>query len=82
MEREALAADFGQRLVFHGGMDNQYTLPFGSPADVRQQVCENLRIFKNCKGYIVSPCHNIQVNTPTANIVALYEAVHLHAVAT
>jgi uroporphyrinogen decarboxylase len=82
MEREALAAEFGQRLVFHGGIDNQYTLPFGSPADVRQQVCENLRIFKNCKGYIVSPCHNIQVNTPTANIVALYEAVHLHAVAT
>jgi uroporphyrinogen decarboxylase len=82
MEREGLASDFGQLLVFHGGVDNQYTLPFGSPADVRQQVRDNLRIFRDSKGYIVSPCHNIQVNTPTANIVALYEAVHQHGMAT
>ncbi len=75
MEREALARDFGRSLVFHGGMDNQHTLPFGTPAQVREQVRENLEIFQDCKGYIVSPCHNIQANTPTANIVALYEAV-------
>lgn len=76
MDRQSLAADFGDKLVFHGGVDNQYTLPFGAPEDVRRQVRENIEIFSNCKGYIVCPCHNIQANTPTANIVALYEAVH------
>ncbi len=76
MDREALARDFGRRLVFHGGVDNQRTLPFGSPADVRREVLENLRIFGGGKGYIVAPCHNLQPNTPTANILALYETVH------
>jgi uroporphyrinogen decarboxylase len=76
MDRESLADEFGHQVVFHGGVDNQYTLPFGTAEDVRRQVRENIEIFKNCKGYIVCPCHNIQANTPTANIVALYEAVH------
>ena len=65
----------GGRVVFHGGVDNQQTLPFGSPADVRREVEENIALFSPCKGYIVAPCHNIQANTPTANIVALYETV-------
>jgi uroporphyrinogen decarboxylase len=76
MDREALAADFGHDLVFHGGVDNQFTLPFGAPADVALEVRENIAAFAPCKGYVVSPCHNIQANTPTANIVAMYEAVH------
>jgi uroporphyrinogen decarboxylase len=75
MEREALARDFGSALIFHGGVDNQRTLPFGAPEDVRREVRENIRIFRGCRGYIAAPCHNIQANTPTENIVALYEAV-------
>jgi uroporphyrinogen decarboxylase len=76
MDRAELAREFGSRVVFHGGIDNQYTLPFGTPEEVRRQVAENLDIFRGCKGYIVAPCHNIQPNTPTRNILALYAAVH------
>ena len=76
MEREGLARDFGKSLVFHGGVDNQQTLPFGTPDDVKNEVTTNIQIFRQCKGYVVAPCHNLQPNTPTANILALYEAVH------
>lgn len=75
MEREGLARDFGLSLVFHGGIDNQQTLPFGTPEDVRREVEENIRIFRACKGYVVAPCHNIQANTPTGNVLALYDAI-------
>jgi uroporphyrinogen decarboxylase len=75
MEREGLARDFGAAVVFHGGVDNQKTLPFGTPEDVRREVADNIRIFKGCKGYIVAPCHNLQPNTPIENILALYKAV-------
>ena len=75
MEREGLARDFGASLVFHGGVDNQQTLPFGTPDEVRREVAENIRIFSQGKGYIVAPCHNLQPNTPTENILALYAAV-------
>ena len=34
MEREKLVADFGGRIIFHGSIDNQQTLPFGTVDDV------------------------------------------------
>jgi uroporphyrinogen decarboxylase len=73
MEREALKADFGAQIVFHGGVDNQYTLAFGTVDEVRQEVLDNLRILGAGGGYILAPCHNIQPVSPPANIVAMYE---------
>jgi len=73
MEREALKRDFGDKLVFHGGMDNQYTLAFGSVEEVRQEVLDNIHILGKGGGYILTPCHNIQVVSPPENIIAMYE---------
>jgi len=73
MEREGLVRDFGDKVVFHGGMDNQYTLAFGSVEEVRQEVLDNLRILGEGGGYILAPCHNIQAVSPPENIVAMYE---------
>jgi uroporphyrinogen decarboxylase len=75
MDREGLARDFGRDLIFHGAVDNQQTLPFGTPEDVRREVAENIEILGRYGGYIVAPCHNIQAITPTANVLALYDAV-------
>ncbi|MFH1022205.1 MAG: uroporphyrinogen decarboxylase family protein [Planctomycetota bacterium] len=73
MELDGLARDFGGAIAFHGGVDNQKTLPFGTPADVREEVRRNLSIFRG-RRYILAPCHNIQPVTPTENILALYAA--------
>ncbi len=73
MDREALKHDWGDRLVFHGAMDNQRTLPFGTVEDVRQEVRDNVRILGACGGYILAPCHNLQANTPIENVLAMYE---------
>jgi uroporphyrinogen decarboxylase len=75
MERDRLAAEFGRDLVFHGGVDNQHTLPHATPVEVCAEVLENARLFAACRGYVVAPCHNLQANTPTANVLAMYEAV-------
>lgn len=76
MEREGLKADFGDRLIFHGGVDNQYTLPFGSVDEVRQEVLDNLRILGAGGGYILAPCHNIQPVSPPENVVAMYQTCY------
>ena len=73
MDREGLKRDFGNSLIFHGGVDNQYTLPFGSVEEVRQEVLDNYRILGAGGGYILAPCHNIQSITPPENIIAMYE---------
>jgi uroporphyrinogen decarboxylase len=75
MEREGLVRDFGDRLIFHGAMDNQQTLPFGTPGDVRKEVLENIEIFRGAR-WVCAPCHNLQPVTPTENIVAMYETIH------
>ncbi len=73
MEREGLKRDFGRQVIFHGAVDNQQTLPFGSIDDVRHEVIDNLRILGEGGGYILAPCHNIQAVTAPEKIVAMYE---------
>jgi len=74
MDREGLKRDFGDKLIFHGAMDNQYTIPFGTVEEVRQEVLDNYRILGAGGGYILAPCHNIQSIGPAENVVAMYEA--------
>jgi len=76
MEREGLKRDFGSKLIFHGAMDNQETLPFGTLEDVRAEVLDNLRILGEGGGYILAPCHNIQAVGPPENVVAMYETCY------
>ncbi|MEA3403483.1 MAG: uroporphyrinogen decarboxylase family protein [Armatimonadota bacterium] len=76
MDREGLKRDFGDRICFHGAMDNQQTIPFGTTEDVRQEVRDNFRILGAGGGYILGPCHNIQPITPPENVLALYETAY------
>lgn len=73
MDREGLKRDFGDKLVFHGGVDNQYTLAFGTVEEVKREVIENIEILGYDGKYILAPCHNIQPVSPMENIVAMYE---------
>lgn len=73
MDRHRLKNEFGDSLVFHGAVDNQFTLPFGSPQEVKVEVVDNITILGADGGYILAPCHNIQPNTSLENILALYE---------
>jgi len=68
-----LKRDYGDRLCFHGGIDNQYVLPFGTEEDVRAEVraCKEA-LYSDGTGYILAPCHNIQANTPIENILVMY----------
>jgi uroporphyrinogen decarboxylase len=71
----ALKAEFGKDVCFHGGVDNQQTLPFGTPGDVRAEVKRLIEaLASDGTGYILAPCHNVQPITPVENVVALYEA--------
>lgn len=76
MDRQMLKDTYASKVVFHGAVDNQYTLPFGTLEEVRQEVRDNLRILGAGGGYILAPCHNIQPLTPLENILAMYETVN------
>jgi uroporphyrinogen decarboxylase len=73
MEPAGLKRDFGDRIAFHGGLDTQSTLPFGSPQEVRAEVRNRVGTLGKGGGYIIAPSHNIQPDTPVENILAMYE---------
>ena len=76
MEPDRLMDEFGGRIVFWGGgVDTQQTLPFGTPDEVRAQVAERVRIFSQKNGFVFNTIHNIQCNTPTENLLAMFEAL-------
>ncbi len=76
MDAKMLKEKYGDKLVFWGGgIDTQKTLPFGSPAEVRQQVWERLEILSKGGGYVFNPIHNVVGGTPVENLVAMYETV-------
>jgi uroporphyrinogen decarboxylase len=71
----ALKEQYGKQLCFHSAVDNQQTLPFGTPDDVRAEV-KYLVETLGCDGtgFIIGPCHNLQAVSPVENILAMYEA--------
>ncbi|MBN1878388.1 MAG: methyltransferase [Anaerolineae bacterium] len=76
MDPAALKREFGDQISFWGGgVDTQQTLPFGTPAAVREEVRERIRIFGPGGGFIFNTIHNVQPLSPVENVVALYEAV-------
>jgi uroporphyrinogen decarboxylase len=66
---------FGRSLSFWGAIDQQQLLPFGTPAEIAADVREKIRILGEGGGYMVSPAHIIQEDTPLENVEALIEAV-------
>jgi len=72
-----LKREYGQKLCFHSAVDNQQTLPFGTPDDVRREVRYLIRTLGSDRtGFIIGPCHNLQPVSPVENILALYETAN------
>ncbi len=74
MDLAGLKRDFGGRICFHGAVENQRILPFGTPDDVRAEVRHCIdALAGDGTGYILASCHNLQSLTPVENIVAMYD---------
>lgn len=83
MEMTELKAAFGHRICFHGAIENQRILPFGTPEEVRQEVRHCIdALASDGTGYILASCHNLQPNTPVENILAMYDEAWRYGVRT
>jgi uroporphyrinogen decarboxylase len=74
MAPESLQSEFGGRLCFHGGIDMQALLPFGSPDEIRAEVRRYCDTLGDGGGYILAPAHLFQPDIPPENILAVYDA--------
>ena len=74
MDPVALKREYGDRICFSGGVDEQELLPRGTPADVKAGVHRLLDTMAPGGRFFIGPTHNFQDDIPTENIVAMYEA--------
>jgi len=61
------------KLAFCGLISTQKTLPYGTVDECRAEARHRLDVIAKGGGYIFSPAHCIQPDTPLENILAVYE---------
>lgn len=73
MDTAHLKREFGNQIGFWGGIDNKRALPAGTQADVRAEVARRIRDLAPGGGYVLAAVHNIQVDVPPENVVAMFD---------
>lgn len=73
MAAEKLKEKGRGRLCFHGGIDLQHLLPFGTTTEVKAEVERRKNILGNGGGYICAPAHSLPEDVPVENILAMFE---------
>lgn len=69
---------WGDRLILHGTISVQTTLPFGSVEDVKNVVKKTFQECGEDGGLILAPTHSPQPETPIENIVTMYLYARKH----
>jgi uroporphyrinogen decarboxylase len=80
MSPQYLKDTFGGRLAFHGCISTAGPVAYGTPEEVEADVKQTLEIMMPGGGYLLSPTHQLQDNSPTENVVAMYEAAKKYGV--
>lgn len=76
MDSFELKKEFGNRMSFHGGVDIQKVLPFGTEEEVIAETKMRIKAFAPGGGYILSASHNVQADTPPANFMTMIKTAH------
>lgn len=74
MDPETMAADFGGKIIFHGGIDTQHILPFANPEEAYKHAQYIIETLGQGNGYIFAPSQILGADIPIENIIAMYRA--------
>lgn len=72
MEPVLLSKKYGKEITFHGGLDTQQVLPFGSIDDVRLHVMEIVKTLRTKGRFIAAGSQILGSDIPLDNILTMY----------
>ncbi len=77
MELDKLKAEFGDKIIFNGGIDSHHTLMEKDTAGVREDTRKVLETMMPGGGYIAGASHDtILEETSVENVLAMFDAIH------
>ncbi len=68
-----LKKKWGDKITFWGGLGSQSSIPFGAPAEIRQEIRRLRSQMSKGGGYILAPAKPLRPETPIENAVAIVE---------
>ncbi len=80
MAPEYLKKQFGGRLAFHGCISTAGPVATGTVTETINTCRKTLDIMMPGGGYCFAPTHQLQDNSPTGNVVAMYETAREYGV--
>ncbi len=81
MDTRTLKRAFGDDIAFWGGgCDSQQVLPFGTPAQVADEVKRRIDDLAPGGGFLFAPIHNVQAEVPPENVIAMFETARQYGV--
>jgi uroporphyrinogen-III decarboxylase len=78
MSPDYLKKTFGGRLAFHGCISTAGPVATGTVEETIDDCRRTLEIMMPGGGYCFAPTHQLQDNSPTENVVAMYETARRH----
>jgi len=75
MDPDTLKKIYGENLCFWGSIDEQHSLPFGTPEDVKEEILLRLKTVGRDGGLILAPTHHVQLDTPMENFWAMVNTI-------
>jgi len=75
MDPHYLKKRYGKNLSLWGTIDIQETLPFGTPQQIEDEVKDRIKNIAPRGGFIISPAHNIQIDTSMDDFFVFWNAV-------
>lgn len=74
MQPEKLFPAYGDRISFHGAIDEVELLPHATAEEVYAETTRIISVLGQNHGYFVSPSHQVQGDTSVENILAIFKA--------
>ena len=77
MELEKLKSDYGDKIIFNGGIDSHHILMEKDTAGVKEDTRKVLETMMPGGSYIAGASHDtILEETPVENVVAMFDAIY------
>ena len=74
-----LKEKYGARISFHGGIDTQGVLPFGTEEEVVEETWRKIESLAPGGGWILCPTHNVQADVAGRKLIRMVETALVHA---